>query len=269
MSTGDVLLKCGLGLALALVAAGLLASVSVYLGQDKMLFTGAYQDLPAQQVPATAVPILDSRGSPWAWVVNPEKAPKKTVIYLHGNGVRAEKRMVSLADTFTSRGYRVVFPEYPGFGVRKGVAPNKEVVLADLTRLIHKIRSDFPNEEEWLFGESLGAGLSALLASPKTEKVVLITPWHRMSDVAAEHFPLLPIKWLVRSEYDSCEALLDKTEKVHVVYAGKDELIPARHAESLTSCLSSQAENVLLLPYSTHNDWQHWMAAKDWDALLP
>ena len=82
----------------------------------------------------------------------------------------------------------------------------------------------------FLVGESLGSGVATYLASTLPAQVaglLLVTPFTSLTDVAAGHYPFLPVRALLRERYDSLVALEDYRGPVAFLIAGSDEIVPA------------------------------------------
>jgi fermentation-respiration switch protein FrsA (DUF1100 family) len=82
-----------------------------------------------------------------------------------------------------------------------------------------------------IIGESLGAGVAAAASVRHREAIaglLLITPWDRLEHVASHHYPMLPVKWLLRDRYDSVGHLATIGRPVLVVVAGDDQIVPGR-----------------------------------------
>jgi hypothetical protein len=56
--------------------------------------------------------------------------------------------------------------------------------------------------------------------------LLLITPWDRLEQVAAHHYPLLPVQWLLRDRYDSVAHLASFGRPVLVAIAADDSIVP-------------------------------------------
>src|SRR5690606_22871894 len=140
------------------------------------------------------------------------------------------------AETLAPLGLRVLLAEYPGYGPRPG-ALGEESLVADAVQTIAAARQAF-GEPLLLVGESLGAGLAAAAARAAgadagISGLLLITPWDRLANVAAYHYPWLPVTWLLKDRYDSAANLAAARLPVTVVVASNDEIVPARFGIAL------------------------------------
>src|SRR5690606_9415565 len=93
-----------------------------------------------------------------------------------------------------------------------------------------------------LIGESLGAGVAAAAARAAGPEagisgLLLITPWDRLANVAAHHYPWLPVNWLLKDRYESVSNLAAARLPVTVVVASDDRIVPARYGLALHESL--------------------------------
>ena len=193
---------------------------------------------------------------------------KATVVLFHGNGGNAAQRS-SLCPEFTSRGYRAVFAEYPGFGPRQGSYAASEL-LADAKQLLAQVRKTWPSEPLALWGESFGSGVAAQLAtSSKADSVVLLVPFKRLGDVAARTYPMFPVRWGLQYAYDNDLALAGYVGPVSLVVAAHDEVVGTDQGYALFEALKSSGRTRLHSIEGGHNDWPVRMTAQVWKQVLP
>jgi hypothetical protein len=153
-------------------------------------------------------------------------------------------------------GFRVILAEYPKYGGRPGKVGEKPFVAAGLetVRLAHEQYK----EPLYLVGESLGCGVAAAIAkqtSVPIAGIMLITPWDTLASVAKSLFPFLPVKLVLTDKYDSIENLKSFKNKISVVGAERDEILPIKHAINLYNALPEGRKNMWIIKGAGHNDW--------------
>ncbi len=198
--------------------------------------------------------------------------PRGTIVLFHGNGGHALHRGW-FADELERHGYRILLAEYPGYGHRTG-ATDEATLVDEAARLIASLRKQ-TSGRLILAGESLGAGvasaalaqLSANGASPGIDAIWLITPWNNLASVAGHHYPLLPVRLVLRDRYDSAANLKDFKGPKLVLVAGRDSIIPPELAHRLFDALGSH-KMLIELPLSDHNDWVDAMNPGQWQAAV-
>jgi pimeloyl-ACP methyl ester carboxylesterase len=202
-----------------------------------------------------------------AGMTEPEPT-KGTVVIFHGNGGTAADRVFYVM-TLGSLGYRVILAEYPRYGGRKGELGEKSFVDDgnETVRLaFEKYGAPF-----FLLGESLGCGVAAAVAketSVEIDGIVLITPWDTLESVARSKFPFLPVRWLLKDKYDTIGNLKSFQGRVAVVGAGRDGLVPIRHAQNLYHSLSRDTTKMWTIEGAGHNDWPMFTNVAWWKEVM-
>jgi pimeloyl-ACP methyl ester carboxylesterase len=187
-------------------------------------------------------------------VAEPHGPARGTVIVFHGNAGHAGQRQYYPA-ALTRLGLRVILAEYPGYGPRDG-AVGEQSMVADAQQTIvqaHRLHG----APLLLIGESLGGAVAAAAGAgqrDKTAALLLITPWDRLERVAAYHYPWLPVKWLLRDQYDSASHLASFDRPVLVAVAERDSIVPARFGRALFEALP-EPKRLVVIPGAEHNDW--------------
>jgi uncharacterized protein len=181
-----------------------------------------------------------------------------TAIVFHGNAGHASHRR-HYADVLTGFGVRVILAEYPGYGAREG-KPNEERLVADAAQSISLAASSFPGPL-LVIGESLGAGVAAAAvaqlhttAKPHPFSLMLITPWDTLANVAAHHYPWLPVRWILGDAYDSANYLRHFAHPLFIVVSERDKIVPARFGVALYES-DVGSRKLVTLHGAGHNDW--------------
>ena len=242
---------------LLLGAAVLYGAVVVLMavGQRRLLYH------PPPSAPAAADG-LDPWGEHW---VRRTPAARGTAVVFHGNAGGATDRTY-LADALGARGLTVVLAEYPGYAGRPGT-PSEEALVADGVAVVAAAAEAF-GRPLTVWGESLGAGVAAGVLARTDVPVagaVLITPWATLPDVAAGHYPWLPVRALLRDRYDSVANLRAWGGPVGVAIAERDAVIPPHHAERLAAAVGA---TVWRFSGAGHNTWPARPEAAWWDAAV-
>jgi len=106
-------------------------------------------------------------------IFTPPKTPKAVVSLVHGLGEHCG-RYAPMADALNAQGFAVVAIDLRGHGVsdgKRGVCRRYESFREDLTSLLDKTRSLFPEIPHFLYGHSMGGGLvlNAVLTTGRAE----------------------------------------------------------------------------------------------------
>ncbi len=214
--------------------------------------------------------LWQSSGGDYRGVVgtNEVKEPKGTIVVFHGNGGTAADRVFYIA-ALSLMGYRVVLAEYPRYGGRKGDLGEKAFV-ADAHETVRLAFEQFGGPF-FLLGESLGCGVAAAVVkgtSVQVDGIILITPWDTLTSVARSKFPFLPVRLLLTDTYDSIDNLKAFKGKIAVIGAGRDNVIPIKHANHLYTSLTSTKKRMWTIQEAGHNDWPIHTNANWWKEIM-
>ena len=182
-------------------------------------------------------------------------APNGTIVLFHGNGGTALDRGFYLRP-FMELGFRVILAEYPKYGGRPGKVGEKPFVAAGMETV--QLAYEQYGEPIYLVGESLGCGVAAAVTkqtSVPVAGIILITPWDTLASVAKSLFPFLPVKLVLTDKYDSIENLQTFQNKISVVGAERDEILPIKHAMNLYNALPEGRKRLWIIKGAGHNDW--------------
>lgn len=153
----------------------------------------------------------------------------RRVVVFHGNAGHALHRIyyVQGFQSVPDRPpWQVFLFEYPGYGARPG-SPSEKIIKAAAAEAILELGEG----SVYLVGESLGSGVATYLASRFPDRIKgiwLITPFTSLADVAAYHYPYLPVRLLLRERYPAARDLRAYHGPLAVLLAGRDEIVPAR-----------------------------------------
>ena len=171
------------------------------------------------------------------------------VVYFGGN---AEDVSLDLPD------FSKVFPDsaiyllhYPGYGGSAGHATEKGIVAAAF-ELFDSVHAQHPHVI--VIGRSLGTGVAVHVASQRqVTRLVLVTPYDSLVDVAEEHYPFLPNRLLMLDKYDSWKYAPQVTAPTKIIVAGNDEVIPRTSSERLRTRFRSGLVSYVVVPGTGHN----------------
>lgn len=183
------------------------------------------------------------------WRLNPGKA--KALIYFGGNAERLEMSREEFAELFPDR--TVYLISYRGYGASEG-KPDQAALFGDALALYDHISAQHPQAPIAVIGRSLGSGVASYVASQRpVERLVLVTPFDSLAAVAQSHYPMFPVRWLMRDRYDSTRYLPQYRGPLLVLRAGRDEVIPPANTDALLASLKNGPQ-VIDFPQAGHND---------------
>lgn len=155
----------------------------------------------------------------------------RVVLVCHGNAGNIGDRL-DLCAALLETGVSVFLLDYRGYGRSEG-RPGEEGTCLDAVAAWDWLAGKgFAPGRIIAYGESLGGGVAAELAVRKeVGGLVLQSTFTSVTDLGAELFPWLPVRWLSTIHYSTLEKLPRLHVPVMVMHSPTDDLIPYRHAE--------------------------------------
>lgn len=191
------------------------------------------------------------------------------VLLAHGNAGCALQRAeyaAPLRAGAPDHAVSVYLLEYPGYGARPG-SPSQQDFLAAAADALQSVPGDVP---VIVVGESLGSGVAAATAMSQPERVaglLLLTPFDSLVAVAQHHYPVLPVRWLLKDRYPSAEWLRDYRGPVAVVVAGRDSVVPAQFGRRLHDAYPGP-KLLITAADADHNDLLYLLPESAWAQAL-
>jgi fermentation-respiration switch protein FrsA (DUF1100 family) len=191
-----------------------------------------------------------------AWFVAAEGPAHATVLVLPGNaGNRAYR--APLAASLVPHGYHVLLLDYRGYGGNPG-QPGERGLAADAraARAYLAGRRGVDASRLVYFGESLGTAVAVgLAAEHPPAALVLRSPFTSLVDVGRHHYPILPVRLLLRDRFDAIRAIGAVRAPLLVVVGGRDEIIPPELSRGLYAAATGPRQ-LVELPAARHNDYE-------------
>jgi hypothetical protein len=233
---------------LTLIAAAGLAYVSLCAWLFATQRAQIYFRTPESDAPGATPLWLDRDGLRLkVWTV--ERPGPRAMLYFGGN---AEDVAMSLPELeITSPGWSLYLMNYRGYGGSDG-APTEAGLYSDALALFDHVQARYPQVA--VMGRSLGSAVGVHVASEReVDRLVLITPFDNFVSVGEAHFPVFPIRWLLRDRHDAASRAGRVRAPVLAVIAGDDEIIPRASAEALVAAFAPDQVRTVLLPGALHN----------------
>jgi alpha-beta hydrolase superfamily lysophospholipase len=113
-----------------------------------------------------------------------------------------------------------------------------------------------PGKPICVVGESIGSGPASFLCSlpQPPAKLILVVPFDKLADVAADALPFLPVRLMIFDRWNNTESLRDYHGPIEIFGAKNDEVIPVKHAAALAGNLPAAKFHIIR---GGHNDWSH------------
>jgi pimeloyl-ACP methyl ester carboxylesterase len=171
------------------------------------------------------------------------------VIYLGGNAEDVSASLPLLDAAYPDRALYLL--HYRGYGGSTG-KPAEEELVHDALALFDKVAPE--HGDIVVVGRSLGSGVAVQLATQRpVRRLVLVTPFDSLRDLAARQFPYFPVRWLLRERYDSWRHAPKITAPTLLLVAGNDELIPLDSPTQLLTRFSPNVATMRVIDGAGHN----------------
>jgi fermentation-respiration switch protein FrsA (DUF1100 family) len=171
-----------------------------------------------------------------AWHVTPTRADRGiTVLLMPGNaGSRALR--APLARRLAAKGLAVLLLDYRGYGGNPG-SPSEDGLIADARAArAYLVGHGVPAERLIYFGESLGAAVATRLAAEQPPGgLVLRSPFPSLAAVGSQHYPLLPVRLLLRDRFPVTELIGHIRVPTAVVYGSADTIVPPEQSAAVAA----------------------------------
>jgi uncharacterized protein len=207
-----------------------------------------------------------------AWFVRADRDPASVVLVTPGNAGNRALRL-PLARGLAARGHDVLLLEYRGYGGNPG-RPHEPGLVRDAVAAWEHLadRPDVDADRLVLLGESIGTGVAAAVAAQLTGSgdpvapgedapaaaaavapaaVVLRSPFPTLADVAAGHYPFLPVRLLLRERFPVTEHLRQTEAPILVVAGGADTIVPTARSQEVAAAVDA---HYVELAGVDHND---------------
>ena len=228
----------------------------VYIAQPRMLYfpTRAIHTTPTQiglayeEVDFGAVDGIRLHG----WFV-PSDSARATLLFCHGNAGNISDRLASI-EQFHRLRLDVFAFDYRGYGRSEGT-PNEAGTYRDVEAAWEYLteRKRIPADRIIVFGRSLGGALAIWLAAHhRVGGLIVESSFTSIPDIAAKHYPFLPVRWLSRFRYDSRSRIGQVTAPVLIIHSPDDDLVPFSHGEELFAAANEPKEFLRLS--GSHNE---------------
>lgn len=178
----------------------------------------------------------------------PRTGPK-ALIYFGGNAEDVSRSLPAFAAAFPDDA--LYFLHYRGYG-GSGGAPSEEAIARDAMALFDKVYADHP--QITLVGRSLGSGVAVRLASVRpVAKLLLVTPYNSLEELAARQFRWFPVQWLLTDKFESWRYAEHISVPTRLIAAEDDEVIPASSTRRLFSHFQEGVATLQVIAGTGHN----------------
>ena len=219
-------MKRAVVVALAVVALlYLVLCAAFYVFQRSLLYHPTAPRAAADGATVVTLPVQDAQLRVLAY----GQGQAKAVVYFGGNAEHVSYRVRDLQQAFP--GHALYLLNYRGYGGSTG-EPSEPALVADGIALVDWVRKQHPHVQ--VVGRSLGSGVAVQVASQRNvERLVLVTPYDSIAEVASVHYSYFPVRWLVKDSFESWRFAPKVAAPTTIIAASDDTVIPPAHTRKL------------------------------------
>lgn len=190
------------------------------------------------------------------WYAGHEK-PRAVVLFCHGNAGNVTHRAETLQVLNEHVGVSVLIFDYRGYGRSEG-KPDESGILADAraARAWLAERAGVEEQDVVVMGRSVGGAVAVdLAAKDGARALVLESTFSSMPDVAAYHYPWLPVRMMLRTRFDSLAKIRDYHGPLLQSHGDADTIVPYRFGRRLFEA-ANEPKQFVTIPNRDHNEPQ-------------
>jgi pimeloyl-ACP methyl ester carboxylesterase len=232
----------------ALFALILLAYVGlcalVYVNQRSMLY------FPQPMAPGGQAHIIELPTADAHILVSVRERPgPDALVYFGGNAEDVSLHLPEFSEAFPNSAIYLL--HYRGYAGSSG-APSEAALVKDALALFDLAQAR--HSQVLVIGRSLGSGIAVQVASQRpAARLVLVTPYDSMLDLAASHYPWFPARWLLLDKYESWRYAPRVDAPTLILEAEHDEVIPRASTDLLLTRFKSGVATLKVIAGAGHN----------------
>ncbi|MFC1720825.1 alpha/beta hydrolase [Patescibacteria group bacterium] len=231
----------------AIIYAGLLAVL--FFAQSNYIYYPDEQDFVGCSSFADAQKITQNGTRMY---VTENNNPDTLVIFYHGNAGSACDR--SLWNYFfNTLDVSNIFVEYAGYS-NDPRTPSEKLIYQDV-RNVQEYVATLPYKRIVIVSESIGSGAATYHTTLEDiDELLLITSFRELADVAAYHYPIYPVRLLLKDKFDNVANLSNFAGNLTIIHGEEDEIIPVHLGKQLFDETDVAQKKFIAIPNARHND---------------
>jgi pimeloyl-ACP methyl ester carboxylesterase len=207
-----------------------------------------YFPQPRTLMPGTETLQLQTEAGPVLATVR-RRPGAQALLYFGGNAEDVSWSLPTLTAAFPEHSLYLL--HYRGYGGSAGT-PSEAALFADALALHERVHQAQP--QVTVVGRSLGSGVAVFLASQRpVARLVLVTPYDSIEELAAQRFRVFPVRWLLRDKFDSARHASRVSAPTLLLAAEHDEVIPLASTRALLAHFPPGVARLEIIPGQDHN----------------
>ncbi len=182
-------------------------------------------------------------------------APRAHVLYSHGNGENLAHLGEYMDGLREEYGVSIFAYDYRGYGKSDG-KPDEPGILRDGRAAQRHLaqRAGIATEQVVHWGRSIGGAVAVQLAADVGARgIILERTFTSLPDVAARHYPWLPVRRLMRNQFNSLARIGEFRGPLLQSHGTHDEIVPFVLGKQLFDAAASERKQFVPMPGVTHN----------------
>lgn len=179
------------------------------------------------------------------------------IVFFHWNAWSACNRSV-IKWLLEKIWYSIIFVEYTWYTNIGNKKPNIKDILIDVDNIWEYINSK-KYKKIYVMWRSLWTWPASYLSSLiNVEKLLLISPYSQLYRVAADKYPIFPVKYLFSENYNSEKYLENYKNNLLIIHWKLDKVIPYKFWKELFDWLVTTKKDIISLDnWSHHNIFEY------------
>lgn len=173
----------------------------------------------------------------------------EALVYFGGNAEDVSRKLPDFAAAFPT--HAIYLLHYRGYSGSAG-EPTEAGLAKDALALFDLAQRR--HGRVTVIGRSLGSGLAVRVASQRAvARLVLVTPYDSLQDIAADLYPWMPVRWLLIDKYESWRYAPKVSAPTLLVEAEHDQVIPRASTRKLLARFRHGIARLEVVAGADHN----------------
>lgn len=186
------------------------------------------------------------------------KNPRAVVLYCHGNAGNLRNCAHVLHQFRNSLNVTILAFDYRGYGASVKLPITEEGLQLDTqsARVWLAKHTGVRVEDIILCGYSLGGGVAVNVATQEAQPprgLILDRTFTSIPELADEIVPIIPVGWLVKSQYDSLRNIKQFNGALLQIHGDADKVVPYKLGRKLFDA-ANEPKTFVTMPGCGHND---------------
>lgn len=177
-----------------------------------------------------------------------ENDSQNALIYFGGNAEDVAHSLASFEKAFPN--HAIYMLHYRGYSGSTG-EPSENALHEDAQKLYDMVKTK--HNKIWVIGRSLGSGVAIHLAAlHEVSKLILITPYDSILNLAKQQFPYFPVSLILSDRFESWKYAPQVKAPTVILAADGDQVIPSGNTKILFAAFSQGIADLKIIQNVDH-----------------